>query len=332
MPLSYPSLWPCFADRVQMVQDPAQADLYLFAHVMDVEHAPREMVVDWRHRRRPVVILSEEPFWDTIWGKRPMEPRIIVDTAFGPLPVVQITHQTSDVFHFERIPYYLLTNPRFGHAYRQMLARNATRSAKNWLQDWAARPLDVAFMFERRPEEIHDVHWPEGDLTGLCVWRTRLAEACRTGRVARMGRSWHDGRSRFDLRDWHADKLRRLDGRARMIGAFENTHQPDYITEKVFDAFACGALPLYFASSGHRIHDYGLPPESWLNLAGLDARDAAERIAQQRHDPETAAAFVSAQIRLAALFHSRHVWARERKALKDRVLGVLHRVLSIASG
>lgn len=327
MPLAYPELRPLFLDDIEEVRDPAQADIYLFAHVMDVEHAPREMVQDWRRRRRPVVVLSEEPFWDTIWGKRPMSPHIVVDTGFGPLPVEQINYQTSDVFRFERIPYYLLTNPRFGRAYRRMLARNAARRAGDWLRDWSTRPIDVAFMFERRPEPSHDVTWPEGDLTGLCAWRTRLAEACTTGRVVRLGRSWQGGQSRFELRDWHADKLRKLDGKARMIGAFENTHQQDYITEKIFDAFACGALPLYAASSGHRVHGLGLPPESWINLDGLDTNTAAERIAALSSDTATAEAFASAQIRLAALFHSPRHWQFEKHALRERLLAALKRVL-----
>lgn len=326
-PLAYPALAPLFAESIEEVRDPAHADLYLFAHVMDLEHAPAEMVRDWRIRRRPVVLLSEEPFWDTIWGKRPMVPQIVVDTGFGSLPVHQISHQTSDVFQFRRIPYYLLTNPRFGRAYRKMLARNAARRAGDWLRDWAARPLDVAFMFERRPEDRHNVQWPEGDLIGLCAWRTRLAESCHTGQVARLGRSWQGGRSRFELRNWHADKLRRLDGQARMIGALENTHQPDYITEKFFDAFACGALPLYVASTRHRIHDFGLPSESWLNLAGLSPEAGAARISGYLPDATVAAAFVSAQVRLAALFHDPETWRRETLGLRDRLLAALRRTL-----
>lgn len=323
-PLSYSALWPQFAGRIRMVATPAEADLYLFAHVMDVEHAPREMVEDWRRRRRPVVILSEEPFWDTIWGKRPMDPQIVVDTAFGALPVRQINHQTSDVFRFIRIPYYLLTHPRFARTYRAMFARNAARRAAAWRRDWAACRHDVAFMFERRPETLHDVHWPEGDLIGLCAWRTRLAESCRTGRVVRLGRSWQGGPSRFELGNWHADKFRQLDGQTRLLGAIENTHQPDYISEKIFDAFACGALPLYAASPGHRVHDFGLPPESWLNLHGLAPEAAADRVARSMADPD---AFVSAQIRLAALFQADRLWTAERQALGARVLAALHDTL-----
>ncbi len=324
MPVSYPALHPLFADQIALVESPAEADLYLFAHVMDIEHAPRDMVLDWRQRQRPVVIFSEEPFWDTIWGKRPLDHVIRVDTPFGALPVIQINHQTSDVFRFGRIPYYLLTNPRFARAYRRLFQRNAARTAAEWQRDWAARPVDLTFMFERRPQPHHNVGWPEADLLGLCAWRTQLAEACQTGRVERLGRSWQGGPSRFDLREWHADKLQQLDGRPRMMGAFENTHHPDYLTEKFFDAFACGAVPLYAASPGHRLHDFALPPASWLNLYGLTPEAAAERIANHSADPT---AFANAQSQLAALFQSEEIWEAERQALKTRVLTALHTVL-----
>lgn len=324
MPLSYPALRPLFETRVLRVEDPAEADLYLLAHVMDLGQAPRAMVEDWRRRRRPVVVLSEEPFWDTIWGQRPLDREIRVDTDWGALPAVQLIHTTSDIFRFHRIPYYLLTNPRFERAYTAMFARNAARRPDDWARDWAQRPAQVSFMFERRPEGHHDVAWPEADLTGLCAWRTRLAEALPETRSERLGRSWQGGISRFDLSDWHADKLARLDGRSRMIGAFENTHHPDYLTEKLFDAFACGALPLYAASPWHRVHELELPQESWLNLYDLAPIVAAARILQTRPDPE---AYAAAQARLAALMGDASLWAEERAALVQRVLAALEGVL-----
>ncbi|WP_150297387.1 glycosyltransferase family 10 domain-containing protein [Salipiger aestuarii] len=324
MPLSYPALRPLFEGRVIRVEDPAEADLYVLAHVMDVDQAPRAMIEDWRRRRRPVVVLSEEPFWDTIWGTRPLQREIRVDSRFGALPVVQLIHTTCDIFRFRRIPYYLLTNPRFERAYAAMFARNAARRPEDWSRDWAERRAGITFMFERRPEGYHDVDWPEEDLAGLCAWRTRLAEALPEPLSERLGRSWQGGQSRFDLDDWHADKLARLDGRSRMIGAFENTHQPDYVTEKLFDAFACGALPLYAASPWHRVHELGLPQDSWLNLHDLAPIMAAARILQARPDPE---AYAEAQARLAALMGDAALWAEERAALGARVLAALEEVL-----
>ncbi|KGB83241.1 hypothetical protein JT55_02700 [Rhodovulum sp. NI22] len=327
MPISYRALAPMFDEAIELVDRPAQADLYLFAHSLDVEEAPRALVEDWRARRRPVVILSEEPFWDTIWGRRPMARHRWLETAHGTVPVIQINHQTSAVFTFDRIPYYLLTNHRFASTYAARFARNTELSGADWRDLFAARGIDLSFMFERRPEPFHAVGWPEAALWGLCSWRTELAEACTGGQVERLGRSWQGGASRFELENWYLDKMSRMDGRARIVGAIENTHQPQYITEKVFDAFANGALPLYLAGPTHRLHEFGLPTSSWLNLWGLTPAVAAERIAAYAWTPEVFEAYAEAQRRLAALFCAPALWVAERARLAAALQRELETVL-----
>lgn len=329
-PLSYPALAPLFAGRIERVAEPAEADLLVFAHVLDIEAAPRDLVAEWRERRRPVVLLSEEPFWDTIWGRRPLEREIVVETAHGDLPVIQLNHHTSDIFRFERIPYYLLTAHRFASAYGWRFRRNAARGAADWRARRAGCARDIVFMFERRPERYHDAAWPEAGLFGLCAWRTDLAEACAAAapeRVEIIGASWRGGPTRFELADWHLDKLVRLDGRARIIGAVENTHHPDYLTEKVFDAFACGACPAYLAAPGHALHRLGLPAEAWINLHGLDPRAAAERLCAAARDAGGDDAHVAAQQRLAALFSDTGALVAERARLRRTVIAALETVL-----
>lgn len=333
MPLSYPALWPLFERQIRIVDRPDEADLYLFAHVMDIQAAPRALVEDWRRRRRPVVLLSEEPFWDTIWGGHPLDPLIHVDTDFGALPVHQLNHHTArEIYRFTHLPYFLLTNHRFANAYASRFARNAACSAADWTTSMAARQLRTVFMFERRPEPYHAVQWPQGGIIGLCSWRTELAHACDAAGVLRLGQSWQGGRSRFELAtDWHLDKLVRLDRRSRMIGALENTHQPDYITEKLFDAFACGAVPVYYAAPDHRIHDLGLPPEAWINLYGLSPQTAAEKLAALPACPVSAEAFEAAQRGLARHFGDSRIWIEERDRLARAVLAALEGVLAGAS-
>lgn len=314
-PLSYAALWPLFENRIELVDRPNRADMYVFAHVLDIQSAPLDLIEDWRERRRPLVLLSEEPFWDTIWGRRPLDPLIYVDTAWGTVPVHQINHCTADLYKFERIPYYLLTNHRFANAYRYRFARNAARSVRDWQEDLDARPVDITFMFERREERYHWVEWPKADLTGLCSWRTDVAVACQEGVVERLGQSWHGGQSRFELTsDWHLDKLTRLDGRARVMGAIENTHHPDYITEKLFDALACGSVPIYWASPGHRVHELGLPEGSWVNLWGLAPEAAARELYAIKPD---AGALHEAALKLKAHFTPAAHWQRDRVRLAD---------------
>lgn len=327
MPLSYPALAGLFRDDIQQVKTPEAADLYIFAHSLDIEAASEELVRDWRRRRRPVVLLSEEPFWDTIWTRQPLQRSIYISTAWGDLPVVQLNHATSAIFRFTRIPYYLLTNHRFANAYRYRFRRNAARSPEDWLAAFRAYARDTVFMFERRPEGFHDVRWPRGNIVGLCAWRTRFAEAAAGEGNVRLGASWQGGPPRQALDNWHMDKLIRLDGLARNIAAIENTHQPDYITEKFFDAMACGARPLYSALPGHRIHEFGVPPEAWLNLAGLDPQEAVARVSEPFLDKAFIAAWCAGQRRLSRLFGDTAAFTAERSRLRRAILDELFAVL-----
>ncbi|WP_386806037.1 hypothetical protein [Litorisediminicola beolgyonensis] len=299
--------------------------------MLDINQASRAVVEDWRLRRRPVVLLSEEPFWDTIWGARPLDRQIIVETEYGALPVLQLSHQTCpDLFAFEHIPYYVLTDHRFANAYAARFARNAARSAAAWRADFEARTVGISFMFERRPEPHHHRHWPEGDLTGLCAWRTELAIACPDEITERLGRSWHGGQRRQAAPDWHIDKLVILDGRARIIGALENTHQPLYLTEKLFDAFACGGLPLYYASPGHRLHQLDLPSESWINLFGLSPEEARDKVLSQDFSMTVFEAYRATQERLRALLTTDAHWQEERARLGAALPRALAQTLEAA--
>lgn len=319
-PLSYPALQECLDPGLVLVPEAAEADLWLFAHVMDIEALPSEMIGLWRRRRCPIVLLSEEPFWDTIWGRRPLDRHIAVETDWGALPVIQINHTTSTLYRFDRVPYYLLTNPRFERTYIERFARNAGLSAADWQADFARRAQTLTVMFERRPEPYHDISWPGAGLYGLCAWRTRLAEALSPGQCERLGASWQGGPTRFELADWYGDKMRRLDRHARMLGAFENTHHPDYITEKFFDAMACGSVPLYAAAPDHRIHDLGLPAGAWINLWGLEAAEAADRLRSPAFGAGFWEDFRAAQGLLHAFFATPDLFRDERSRLRDALM------------
>ena len=335
MPLAYPALETGWAGRVTLVDpaDPAGlagADLILFAHPQDPGRLPAGLA-----RTLPgktLALMSEEPFWDSLFSPDPLAAAIILPVAYlGPMAVHQVNHHTSAIFAGGRLPYQPLTEPRFALAYARLFPRNAGLSAADWQAAFAARPLHAAFMAERRPEAFHDMTFPRGEILGLCAWRTRLAEgfAPPGAEVARFGASWQGGPTRFALTDWHADKLARLDGKARLISAIENTHQPGYMSEKLFDAFACGGRPLYLASPGHRVHDLGLPPGAWINLWPLPSGDAPSAIEAAPWDDAFCAAYAGAQARLAAVWTDANLIAAERARIAGAVLADLTRLVAL---
>lgn len=330
-PLSYSALAPLFTPHVQLLPGPETADLLLFSHSLDVEAMPAPVYAHWRATDCPIVQLSEEPFWDTIWAKKPLQKTRNLTTRFGPVPIVQLNHHTSDIFDFDQIPYYLLTDLRFASAYAYRFRRNANKRAGDWQTDFAAYPVDTSFMAERRDENYHNVRHKSGDIIGLCAWRSELALACNSGVVERLGqswdRNWNQGRNRFDLRDWHLDKLTIQDRRSRLFSALENTHQPNYLSEKLIDAFALGSRPFYFASPGHRIHDLGLPSAAWINLYDLPVGEAAQRLEAAPLDTDFFTAYVEAQQHLERLFTDTDIFIAERERLQAAVVRALTEIV-----
>lgn len=317
MPFSYPdlaSLW----EGITLTDRAAQADMILYGHprdLLEMDDTTAEAA-----QTTPLALMSEEPFWDSLFSPDPLAARITLPALhLNEAHLAQINHHTSAIFDFDRIPYFLLTEDHYAARYAQLFTRNAGLSPQDWEAAFGARALRAAFMAERRPEGFHDLLMAEGGITGLCAWRTRLAEGYDTGKVARLGASWGGAQTRFELEDWHADKIAQLDGQAQILSALENTHQPLYLSEKLFDAFALGARPLYWAEPAHRLHDMGLPDGAWINLAGLSSEEAPAVIDAAPWDRGFYTAYAQAQSQLAALWEDTDTIQAEKARLRRAV-------------
>jgi hypothetical protein len=305
-PLAYSHLAPLWADHLTLTD--GTADLEVYGH-------PRDIITP----RGNSVLLSEEPFWDSL-----LSPAPLADVITLPMGRVhQLNHHTSAIFAYDRIPYFVLTDPRYIRAYQGPFTRNAALSPADWQAQFAARQVDAFFMAEYRMTGVYDFAQREGDIIGLCSWRTRLALAA-PGRVRQQGAGWPGSGTRFDLTDWHGDKLRQLDNHTRILSAMENTHQPAYLSEKFFDAFAVGARPLYYASPAHSVHTLGLPQGSWVNLHGLTSDQAANALPTSE-DADFFAAYATAQAMLRDLFTEDTI-AAERARLGRAVIADLQRL------
>lgn len=332
-PLSYPALTPLWSDTATLTSDPNKADLILFAHPWDIRDMDDTTARAIEAQpQKPRALLSEEPFWDSLFSPAPLAEDITLETArLGRLTLHQRNHHNSPIFDFARIPYFLLTDPAFATRYALAFARNAARTPQDWQTAFAGYATQATFMAERRLEPFHNLHHPGGDVTGLCTWRTELALAYTTAPTARIGASWDaNAPPRQALDDWHADKLATLTGTTRLLSGVENTHQPTYLSEKLFDAFACGARPLYYARPAHRIHGLGLPQNAWINLAGLTPQDAAGAIDRAPWDPAFFAAYAQAQSTLAALWTDPEILAAEHHRLGTALRADLHALAGAA--
>ncbi len=319
-PLSYEPIRRLVGDRVELVADPAGADLVLTG-----------FNIDWRENvevLRPLLalakapklaVMSEEPLWDVTWsgpftgreGKVTAKDTEIRYTFLG--------HETSDIYRFHRLPYFVLTDDRYPVRYATMMGRFGGMAPAELHKRWQATRITIAFFAEKREGQVFAGAFPERDVALLSGYRSTVAALSQGPGVLRIGSGWGANVKRQDLPDWHLDKLAQLDGDVRMATAYENVHQHNYISEKIFDAFAVGGVPVYWAGPKHRIFEL-VPETAMLNTVNLEPAAAAERIAGFKPDLELAERWLESCARLAGLFGDIQTVTTERQRVADAVV------------
>lgn len=325
-PLAYAPIGRVLGDRVLYVDSPADAEIVVISHFKDFDFFGPEivaMLTKWPKLR--LVLLSEEPFWDSCWTPDPFTRHQRIETDAGEVAVTLLNHETSAIYSNARIPYFLLTDSKYLTRYRRLFARNAGLSAEDWLRHFRQTRLDAVFLAARRKTRALSPNFGSDSLLGLSVWRSQMAEHCIEasfqGRVLCEGQGWTQGPRRQDLPDWHGDKIARFDLATRYMAAFENTHQRDYISEKIWDAFALGAIPLYLAGPDHALHRL-IGSDGWINfhasLPQIPAFDATTPVTMAM-----AERYSSQQARLASYVNDTEMIAVEYERFADKLIAEL---------
>jgi hypothetical protein len=319
-PLSYAPFQRLAEGRVQFVAEPARADVVMTGFNLDLrENAKTFAELAESHADARVMVISEEPLWDSVWSGGFAEQDRVMTLEGKDVAYRFLNHQNSSVFDFERIPYFLLTNDDFLTRYGILLSRQTDRTPAEMLAHWQAAPVSAAFFAEVRDDVRYAQSFPDQDVHGLSVYRTEVARLVTGENVLREGKGWATKARRQDLVDWHLDKLAALDGRVRVASAFENTHQNAYISEKIFDAFAVGGLPTYYAGPQHRVLDL-VPTTSMLNTYGMTAEAAAEAVAGFVPDEAFARSWLETAGQLRDRFTDTAAVLAERRRVLDAVL------------
>lgn len=325
-PFNYDVYRQTFNSRLQFVDKPEQADLLVFGASANIREHYAEVLNDRSDAPNDrLVVLSEEPLWDTTWGNEFNKAHAVTSFRKHKLEYAVLNHMTTDIFAFDKVPYFVTTDARYSTRYARLFRRNAEISAADLLDLWKTAPVRQAYFAERRDDERYDFERPDLDLFGHCAYRTRITEAAPNDDVLRVGQGWSETTRRQELPDWHLDKLTTLDRRTFICSALENTHLPDYITEKPFDAFAVIGVPVYAANSAHRIHEI-VPEGSFINVWGMTPKEAAEHLRSFEPDLDFAERYVQAQKRLAMLFGDVEVLRAERRRVVDATTRALEAV------
>jgi len=331
-PLAYAPYRKLFEKQLEFVDSANEADLLVFGFYVDIEEnwatvseAPSQ------RQASKIVVLSEEPLWDTVWSGPFREATQTVHVDGTSVRFDFINHANSSVFDFREIPYFITTNDDFFLRYSNMFRRNAKLEPGAFLEIWRQAAFQAAFFAEKRRGALYDVSRPADGIWGLSSYRTEIANAFDRKDVLRVGVGWSGEDKRQMLPDWHLDKLATLDKCSVVVSGMENTHSPNYITEKIFDAFAVAGVPIYYASSSHRIREF-VRDDAYLNVFGLKVPEAVEAIAAFAPDYAFAKRYRDAQQELARRFSSFETLLEERESVATKVVAELQRVANGSFG
>jgi len=266
----------------------------------------------------PIFVISEEPLWESVWARDPSSKYVNLDCG---LRYKQLGYFSSDLFRFTKLPYYLTTDDAFLSRYIQLFAKCLKKSPVELYQNWSAAPHHASFLFEKRLDPCYEVLDEQGELIGLSCFRSRLASGLTASKVQVSGLGWSSQTPRQALVDWHLDKLAACRG-TFLQGAIENTYHRDYVTEKIFDAYACSAVPIVWGPEDSRVWEFASVNAS-LNVSGASERVAAQRVLDYKPTLATAEAYLDC---LNYVFKTRLnsdvLWA-ERRQLLARLLSEL---------
>jgi hypothetical protein len=325
-PFAYAPLQNAAGDRITLLNDPMQADVVMTGFNIDIrENADLfETLVKTRADTK-VVILSEEPLWDSTWSGGFAERNRTARCGDAELSYTFLNHTTSSIFDFDEVPYFLLTSVDYLSRYGLLIARHTNMTPDQLLEHWKNAPIPAAFYAEVREGETYAKSFPKQALYGLSTYRTEIARKVDLPGVMREGKGWRTDAKRQALPDWHLDKIAALDMRVRVTSAYENTHQRSYISEKIFDAFVVGGVPTYCADDNHRVLNL-VPNSSMINTWGLNSDEAAQKIARFAPDRAFAESWLETAKKLQATFTDVALVARERARIVDAILTELARL------
>lgn len=304
-----------------------EADFLIIGFVLDIKENFELLHRLCKSSLRRIVVISEEPLWDTVWTPGFTKRSGSVECNGEFIEYTYLNHWTASIYSFAELPYFITTSDEYFVRYSYMFQRNAQLSTNDLLSIWRNADGKAALIFEKRNEVQFDCQFPECSTFGLSRYRTLFALETLNSRVKVFGKGWTEGPARQVLHDWHLDKLAEIDRRYLFSSAIENTHAPNYITEKVFDSFAAATVPITYFKQDHAIERLGVK-EALFDVSSKTPSEAAESINIWRPGLTYAKAYVQTQRRLAALFKNPDVLVRERERLVSALLGEIEHAMS----
>jgi hypothetical protein len=280
-PLSYEPYQGLAKRKIEFEQDPANADILLTGFSKDFhdQYSNLKEILEANKSLR-LLIISEEPLWDTIYASE-YQASIVNNLTYltrdEEIPVHYYAHHNSKLFDYETIPYFLTTDLRYSLRYLLFINSWLRSSAGERMNRYKENRKQFTMIAEKRTEPWFEYSNPNLRLAGLSLIRSQIGLGMASDSDV-YGKGFDAyAIARQQLPDWHLDKISRTYCRYHVMSAIENTLHSNYVTEKIFDAFACSAMPLYCANADHSVYSM-LGLTSLINIYGLSTTEACDAI------------------------------------------------------
>ncbi|MDO6838031.1 glycosyltransferase family 10 [Paraglaciecola chathamensis] len=324
--MAYEVYRPYFEAYIEFVEDIENADFVVLGFMENLNGLHEK--ISKARKVNPdlkVIVISEEPLWDTVSGGDFQSKSTQAEFGGSLIPFFNLNHVTSSIFDFEYIPYFLTTNDEMFARYGLLFSRNRLLSGTKFQQIWQMSKEKTVFLMQKRLESLYSVKYPDDDIYGLSQLRCKYAIKNQGDNVKILGPGWEDKGRRQELPDWHLDKISRFDRKVNIMSAIENTHLHTYITEKIFDAFAMCAIPIYYAAKQHRVFSV-VEDKSFINLYGSNINASLPSFIHLNHNADFVERYVITQNILAKMFSNPFYLHLERLRVVNSIIAELEQL------
>ena len=303
--------------QFQVVEDVEASEIIILGFVKDV-HDNFERLLAEKKKQKLIFVVSEEPLWDSQFSGGYLDIHRHIEKGGETLSFIYLNHMNSSIFDYHRVPYFITTESKYINRYRVTLSRYLNESFSEFSSRLNRASYKTAFIIEKRIENYFDKSSELKEVKALSVYRSKLAESLFKVSLV-QGKGWGDeDQPRQGLVDWHLDKLSLLQDNCQIISALENTYHKLYISEKFFDAIACGGIPLTYHCNQSKFFK-GLNPGGYLNVFDKTIPDALKLIQSLSISPSLYSAWRENLNKINLIFSDNRLIFNEKVALSDRL-------------
>jgi len=299
------------------------SDIVVLGHIKDIYDVDRATAAILQSKN--LILLSEEPLWDVQSGGFFLDQYYEVKLHDYDIRVEIHNHANSDLFEYINYPYFLTTDNRYFFHYARMFLDSSNLSLRSI---WDNAEYQYLYIGEKRPSNQVHLTFRETlksghQVYGLSHLRDSIPTNLPQDRCLLIGKGWIPAEQieRQSLFDWHLEKLFLNKGKSLFISALENTLCPNYVSEKLFDAYAMLGIPVYYNQSG--LVKNSLLSHTMFDISNQELTATISHILDFKPDQIFIEKYIQTRHHLSRMFSNYADYLDERMRFSSKIRNIL---------